>query len=567
VLALTIISVALDYSGNPIDYYSGLNQPLPPAPVYAPSEAALYFRNAASGFGQWYAAPAPPSYIPTWFPTGINLGSAGDIPMTGDFDGDGKADLATFSRQSATWVIYVSGRSGSSFKFGTPGSSLPIIGNFEGPGATQYGVYDLVDFNGAPTGVWTVTTPSSGTKQYGFGTTGDVPLTGDFDGVGHDELAVYRPSTGQFLVFVPANGAQAASIHVVATLQPNQIPVPGRYDDLYYFSNGLPYKTEAAVYDPNSGAFTIARPAGSFFPNQAVFQPGDIPAPADYAGVGWTLPAVYRSSTGQFLVKSDQTQVNGADAQVADFSGAVGLPVIPVGAPLAYRMPGSPTMSAAAIANTAPAASASLTTVAPTAPAAQSPPASASAPAQAQPGSASAARASVAPSVSYASSNDAGTLQPWFTGTAAPGVGIDFLLSGKGVIGNKKVGSANVDANGYFAFQLPAGARAGDYTLLVVARGVGGSASTPIASTTFQIAPLTARTSIKKAPARVNLGQTPKRTLASRPKTAVVAHQTAAPARRLVVAKATPAAAVTTSVFDQAIQNLHKSRLSMRNES
>jgi large repetitive protein len=556
-LAVTIVSVALDYSGNPIDYYSGLNKPLPPAPVYAQSESALYFRNAASGYGQWYVAPTMPSNIPVWFNNGVALGSANDIPLTGDFDGDGKADLATFNRSTATWVVYRSTQNGSAFKFGTPGSSLPIVGNFDGPGATQYGVFDVV--NGI--GVWTLTSPNSGVRQYGFGATGDIPLTGDFDGVGYDQMAVYRPSTGQFIVFVPANGNQPASVHVAATMQPNQIPVPGRYDDLYYFVNHLPYKTEPAVYDPNTGVFTIARPAGSYFPNQAVFQAGDIPVPADYAGVGWTIPGVYRPSTGQFLVKLDQTKVNGVDAQVSNFAGAVGFAVVPVGAPLAYRMAGSasltvgtPKKTASAVATWTVTDQQLTSSVAPAQDQAQN---------QTPP-----AAAPVVPSVSYVSTNPAGTRQPWFTGSAAPGIVVDFILSGQGVVGEKKVGSATVDANGYFAFQLPAGARNGKYTLLVKARGADGSTSTPIAATTFQIAPAPAKTPIVKAPAKVNLAtQNARSTAAAKLKAAALASQAAAAARRVVVSKATPAAAVTTSVFDQAIQNLHKSRLTSRNES
>ena len=135
------------------------------------------------------------------------------------------------------------------------------------------------------------------------------------------------------------------------------------------------------------------------------------------------------------------------------------------------------------------------------------------------------------------------------------------------MIGTKKVGSANVDTNGYYYFQLPAGARNGDYTLLVKTRGVGGSIATPIASTTFQVSPLTAKASIRKAPLRVNVGLAPRPTTAARRKAHAVAPQTAAPARRIVVARSAPAQAVTTSVFDQAIQNMHKARLNKRNES
>ena len=559
VLTVTLDSVPLDYSGSPIDYFSSLNPPQSaPQPQYAPSETVLYYRNASTGHGDWYDIYAPWKQVPTWFANGAPWsGASTDVPLTGDFNGDGKADLVSYNLSTAVWTVSMSTGAKMSFAYGYLGVSLPVVGNFNGPGATQFGVFSV--FNGV--GYWTLTSPNSGAVQYTFGAAGDVPLTGDFDGVGHDEIAVYRPSTGQFIVYVPASGGQAASTHVIATLAPNQIPVPGQYDTLYEFQHGLPYKSEAAVYDPYSGVFTIARPSGSAFPSVVAFQPGDIPTPGDYQGYGWEVPGVYRPTTGQFLIKTDSTQASSPDFQISIFAGGVGYPMIPVGAPLPYRMLGSTGLtSAAAPQATASAASAVVSTQAGVADQT-----STASTASAQTQTVSAARASVAPSVSYASSNDVGTRQPWFIGTAAPGIVVDFFLSGKGVVGNKKVGSANVDANGAFYFQLPAGARNGAYTLLVAVPGASGSDSTPIASTTFQITPLTARASIKKAPARVNLGRAAKSTVAARPKPAAVAPR--AVAQRLVAAKPASAAVVTTNVFDQAIKNLHKNRLSMRNES
>ena len=51
--------------------------------------------------------------------------------------------------------------------------------------------------------MWSITLAQDGVHTVTFGQAGDIPVPGDYTGVGYDELAVYRPSTGQFLVQVP----------------------------------------------------------------------------------------------------------------------------------------------------------------------------------------------------------------------------------------------------------------------------------------------------------------------------------------------------------------------------
>ena len=49
------------------------------------------------------------------------LGSATDIPSPGDFDGDGRADIAVFSPKDGKWMLYQSREGRINVSFGLEG--------------------------------------------------------------------------------------------------------------------------------------------------------------------------------------------------------------------------------------------------------------------------------------------------------------------------------------------------------------------------------------------------------------------------------------------------------------
>ena len=153
------------------------------------------------------------------------------VPFQGDFDGDGLTDLAYYDLGNATWYTDDSLRGTSSFVLGIANSSLPVVGYFDVNGPEEMGVFTII--NGK--GVWSIASASTSTVT--FGQTGDIPAPGNYDGLGYDEIAVYRPSTGQFLVLEPNGTTETLNLGVGNSADLSSlVPVPGAYDNLAYFT-------------------------------------------------------------------------------------------------------------------------------------------------------------------------------------------------------------------------------------------------------------------------------------------------------------------------------------------
>ncbi|MEV4116828.1 DUF2961 domain-containing protein [Nonomuraea sp. NPDC049695] len=121
-----------------------------------------------------------------------------EIPLTGDFDGDGKDDIATFTRGSAA-DVYVSLSTGTSYGAGVKwhdyfaaGTEIPAVGDFDGDGKD-----DIATFTrGDAADVWVALSTGSGFAgsrkwhdHFAAGT--EIPEVGDFDGDGRDDIVTF----------------------------------------------------------------------------------------------------------------------------------------------------------------------------------------------------------------------------------------------------------------------------------------------------------------------------------------------------------------------------------------
>ncbi|MFJ8038906.1 VCBS repeat-containing protein [Kitasatospora sp. NPDC096147] len=172
---------------------------------------------------------------------------------------------------------------------------VPVSGRWGVGSATTVGVFR--------NGTWALRGANGATTAVGFGQAGDLPMTGDFDGVGHDQLGVFRPSIGTFVVRHDDGSATS-----LAFGQAGDIPVPGMWDH-----NG---HAQMALYRPSTGTFVVRHDDGSVS-TAALGQAGDTPIVGDWDGVGHTQMGVFRPGTNAgsqntFILRHDDGSVTTA---------------------------------------------------------------------------------------------------------------------------------------------------------------------------------------------------------------------------------------------------------------
>ena len=96
--------------------------------------------NAVMPQGSWYLRNANSGGTSIG---GIGYGSPGDIPVTGDWDGNGTTTIGVYRPSTSTWYLRNANSGGTSiggFGYGAP-ADAPLTGDWDGDGTTTIGVY------------------------------------------------------------------------------------------------------------------------------------------------------------------------------------------------------------------------------------------------------------------------------------------------------------------------------------------------------------------------------------------------------------------------------------------
>lgn len=158
---------------------------------------------------------------------GPNFYQAGDLPVTGDFNGDGVDTTGIFRSVNADGVFLLSDRTDGSVTVGVffgQAGDLPIVGDWDGDGKDGIGVFRPA---ASKFFLRNKITPGPADITVTFGGVGDIPLAGDWDGDGDDTIGIYRESQHRFFLRNKFN--VAADINVPFGIA-GDVPVTGDWD-------------------------------------------------------------------------------------------------------------------------------------------------------------------------------------------------------------------------------------------------------------------------------------------------------------------------------------------------
>jgi len=238
--------------------------------------------------GNWYLNPNNAASDNTNL-IAFQYGMSGDIPIVGDWNGDGIKTAGIFRPSNATWVLTNTNSADLtnlvSFQYGLS-SDIPIVGDWNGDGIDTIGVFRPSN----ATWILTNTNSKKLTKliSFQYGLSSDVPIVGDWNGDGIDTVGVFRPSNATW-VLTNTNSKKLTNLISCQYGLSSDIPIVGDW-------NGDGIDT-IGVFRPSDASWSLNNTASGDLTNLIVFQYGlssDVPVIGDWEGDGIDTVGVTR---------------------------------------------------------------------------------------------------------------------------------------------------------------------------------------------------------------------------------------------------------------------------------
>ncbi|QKV79120.1 FG-GAP-like repeat-containing protein [Amycolatopsis sp. Hca4] len=258
-----------------------------------------------------------------------NLAFGSEVPLSGDFNGDGKVDAVVFKRGTSGDVV-VALSDGT--KYGTPAlwhdffginDEIPAVGDFNGDGKDDIAIFK----RGSTADVFVAL--SDGTK-FGtaalwhdfFGINNEQPYVGDFNGDGRDDIAVFTRGTAGDVFVALSDGTKFSGTSVKwhdNFAFNDEIPAVGDFngdgkDDIAVFTRGTAGDVFVALSDGTKFTGTSVKWHDNFAFND------EIPAVGDFNGDGKADVVTYTRGTAAdvFVSLSDGTKFLGISVKWHD---------------------------------------------------------------------------------------------------------------------------------------------------------------------------------------------------------------------------------------------------------
>jgi hypothetical protein len=175
--------------------------------------------------------------------------------------------------------------------YGTAGD-CPVAGDWDGNGTATIGIYRNGSFY-----LRNSNTIGFADLVFAFGKPGDQPIAGDWNGDGVDTIGVYRTTTGQFLLRNSNTAGPAEMSFYLGNV--GDVGIAGDW-------NGDGIDT-TGVFRPGNGVIFLKNTNSTGFADVALNYglPGDLPVTGDWDGDGIDTIGIYRN--GVFYLRNSNT--------------------------------------------------------------------------------------------------------------------------------------------------------------------------------------------------------------------------------------------------------------------